>query len=205
MGFLDSIRDRLRPEDDYDYYDEDDDFEGYDEEEQPQRSGLLGNTSRPDVDSVKVTTRGGQRVTSDRGYGTASGLRRQDAGQDYGWEDEPDSYPGASTSTGYSPSSGSIVTPIQTQLPPYTLRPVAYDDVMTVVRRVRTNQPVVIVFANTGMDVAKRILDFCFGLSYGLNGKVEELDDRVFVVLPRGRVLSQSDLDKLATDGVISR
>ena len=91
------------------------------------------------------------------------------------------------------------------KLPPYVLKPVSYDDVQTVVRRVRTNQPVVIVFRNTNIETAKRILDFCFGLSFGLGGEVRELGDRVFVVLPADVDLSQSDLDKLVADGDLVR
>ena len=91
------------------------------------------------------------------------------------------------------------------QLPPYILRPVSYDDVQSVVRRVRTGQPVVLIFKNTNIEVAKRILDFSFGLSYGLDGAVEEVADRVFVVLPHGVSLTQADLDKLADEGEITR
>ena len=91
------------------------------------------------------------------------------------------------------------------QLPPYVLKPVSYDDVQTVVRRVRTNQPVVIVFRNTNIETAKRILDFCFGFSYGVNGEIEELGDRVFAVLPSGIQLTATDIDKLVADGDLIR
>ena len=91
------------------------------------------------------------------------------------------------------------------QLPPYVLRPVAYDDVQTVVRRVRTNQPVVLVFKQTDLEVAKRILDFCFGLSFGINGSVEELGDRVFAVCPHGVEVTSNDLDMLAREGIIAK
>ena len=91
------------------------------------------------------------------------------------------------------------------QLPPYVLKPVSYDDVQMVVRRVRTNQPVVLVFRNTNIETAKRILDFCFGLACGLGGVVDELGDRVFVVMPQGVELSDSDINKLVADGTIQR
>ena len=61
------------------------------------------------------------------------------------------------------------------------------------------------VFRNTNIDTAKRILDFCFGLSFGLDGEVSELGDRVFVVLPHGVQLSQADIDKLVADGDLVR
>ena len=60
MGFLDNLRDRLRgdePVDDYyDDYDEryDDGYGAYDEPR--ATSGVLGNTSRPEAESVSVYT-----------------------------------------------------------------------------------------------------------------------------------------------------
>ena len=69
----------------------------------------------------------------------------------------------------------------------------------------RTNQPVVLVFKNTNIETAKRILDFSFGLSYGVDGAVEELGDRVFAVLPQGISLTQADIDKLVSDGDLAR
>jgi cell division inhibitor SepF len=74
-----------------------------------------------------------------------------------------------------------------------------------VVRRVRTNQPVVLVFRNTNIEAAKRILDFSFGLAMGVGGQVQELGDRVFVVLPANVELSKSDIDKLVADGDLVR
>jgi cell division inhibitor SepF len=77
--------------------------------------------------------------------------------------------------------------------------------VQSVIRRVRTGQPVVLAFQNTKLETAKRILDFCFGLACGLDGTVEELGDRVFVVLPANMSLSEAELDKLVADGVLTR
>ena len=88
------------------------------------------------------------------------------------------------------------------KLPAYVLKPTSYDDVQTVVRRVRTNQPVVLSFKNLKIEVAKRILDFSFGLACGIDGSVEELGDRVFVVLPQGVELSETDRAKLTREGL---
>lgn len=225
MGFLDSIRDRLRggSDDDYyedDYYDEGYEDDGYSGAQEPRRRDvgssprLLGNTPRPEAESVSVYTRSGRPVSAERPASAAS-------------RPAPSTYAAPSpVEPSYQPSYHSDVTSVMRptssatpgdvglkpvsrvssgKLPPYVLKPVSYDDVQTVVRRVRTNQPVVIVFRNTNIETAKRILDFCFGLSFGLGGEVRELGDRVFVVLPADVDLSQSDLDKLVADGDLVR
>lgn len=188
MGFLDNLKDRILGTDD-DYYD--DDYDDYDdeEEEESNTTGILGNTRRPEADSVSVYTRSGRPLKPEPAAPTYEPERRSyDRYDDRYDREEP--MPRVSSSA---------------QLPPYVLRPVAYDDVQTVVRRVRTNQPVVLVFKQTDLEVAKRILDFCFGLSFGINGSVEELGDRVFAVTPAGHSLTQADIDRLVADGTITR
>ena len=75
MGFLDTIREKLNLNQDEDYYEDDyDDF--YEEdvvEEEPQRdtSGILGNTRRPEAESVSVYTRSGRPVSNNAGAASA--------------------------------------------------------------------------------------------------------------------------------------
>lgn len=120
----------------------------------------------------------------------------------------PLTQPGVFGSVGDTPADRGLTAVPRTvsgKLPPYVLKPKGYDDVQTVVRRVRTNQPVVLNFKALKIDTAKRILDFSFGLACGIDGSVEELGDRVFVVLPQGVALSDADKRKLRTDGIISK
>lgn len=225
MGFLDSIRDRFRGEAEDDYYDGYEGDQGYDEpapatrrESRTSTPGsaprLLGNTPRPEAESVSVYTRSGRPVGSSSAAAPAPVAPYEPAAQTRSFQPvEPAYHP-----TSYEPALGGAtsatpgdigLTPVARvnsgQLPPYVLRPVSYDDVQTVVRRVKTNQPVVIVFRNTNIEVAKRILDFCFGLSYGLDGDITELGDRVFAVTPAGIQLSRADIDKLVADGDLVR
>ena len=221
MGFLDSIRERLNLGGDDEYY-EDEEFEEYydDEDEEPQRdtSGILGNTRRPEAESVSVYTRSGRPVASNAGNASAGyGYPIEQGGysSDYRSAYGDPTHVAQNTGRGALGTAGSTtpgdigLTPLPrsgfAQLPPYVLKPVAYDDVQMVVRRVRTNQPVVLSFRNTNIEAAKRILDFSYGFSVGIGGAVEELGDRVFVVLPAGVSLTQSDLDKLVADGDLVR
>lgn len=205
MSFLDTIKERLRGGggdyyDDEEYYDE-----GYDDsyaEERPRRRDtssaprVLGTTPRPEAESVSVYTRSGRPVST-----------RPQARPNPDLAPSDGVMPGHDATRRGSDDFSSMATGRigSGQLPAYVLRPVSYDDVQTVVQRVRTNQPVVVVFRSTSNDVAKRILDFCFGFSCGIGGDVSELGDRVFAVLPAGTKLTATDLDKLAADGDLVR
>ena len=219
MSILDTLRAKLRGGQDDEYYD--DEYygdEGYDEvdeasprsyddrAQQGSSNRLLGNPSRPEAESVSVYTRSGKPISTNpaASYNPQQDMRSRASA--YASRQEPSGYTPSyeHTVSPNLPTPGDIgLRPVSRtsysgQLPPYVLRPVSYDDVQSVVRRVRTGQPVVLIFKNTNIEVAKRILDFSFGLSYGLDGAVEEVADRVFAVLPHGISLSQSDLDKLA-------
>ena len=254
MGFLDNIKnavqDRLGPQDARDdYYDDDyDDYDDYadgagtpeprHQEERPT-SGLLGNPSRPEANSVSVYTRSGRHLTNDdlsspaRGsyrdepsyrddgaYRTADDNWRASADHVVDFEPQhaepapaavssnyvpPMPQPGVFGATGNTPGDLGLTAHPRVssgKLPPYVLKPTSYDDVQMVIRRVRTNQPVVLSFKSLKVETAKRILDFCFGLACGVDGAVEELGDRVFAVLPHGIEITDADMAKLRKDGL---
>ena len=238
MGFLDNLKDKFQPRDNgyyddgYGDYDEPYDGDDYYDDRQPQHdeprgTGLLGNPSRPDADSVNVYPRSGRHLSgddlpstttdsSDSAYRAADDDWRASADAPRDFEPQPAddgaSYvppmtqPGVFGATGNTPADkGLTAVPRVTsgKLPAYVLKPTSYDDVQMVVRRVRTNQPVVLSFKNLKIDTAKRILDFSFGLACGIDGAVEELGDRVFVVLPQGVELAESDKRKLRSEGLL--
>lgn len=195
MGFLDDLKDRILGNSDDDYYDDDyDDFDDDFDDDEPATSGLLGNTRRPEADSVSVYTRSGRPLNEQK---PAYEPPERRVSYDRDRYDDTPSYDSFQREEPVKRVSSG-------QLPPYVLRPTAYDEVQSVVRRVRTNQPVVLVFKQTDIDVARRIIDFCYGLSFGINGSVEQLGDFCFAVLPAGINLTQADIDRLVADGTIA-
>ncbi|MDO4798867.1 MAG: cell division protein SepF, partial [Coriobacteriales bacterium] len=113
-------------------------------------------------------------------------------------DDYDNGYDDYAPSGSYSSAASTPSFNASGQLPPYVLRAEEYEDVQTVVRRVRTNQPVYLVLDETPADVAQRILDFCFGLSFGIGGEVQPTGGKSFLVLPAGITVSQSEIDRLA-------
>ncbi len=225
MGFLDSIKDRFAgPRDDgYDDYDEYDDYDDYGEypgetvgDARPRTSerhgsGVLGNSSRPAADSVNVYARGTAPTNEPRSsesWDSDATTMTQPVTPNV--RPVPEPVPAHNMPLGVSvpsvPSSYSSQIPSQSsKLPPYVLRPKSYDDVQTLMSRVRTNQTVVLVMIGTNLDTAKRILDFAYGFTCGIDGRVTELGDRVFAVCPHGAEVTQKDLELLARDGIIDR
>lgn len=195
-----------------------DSYRGY--EPADPGNGMLGQTRRGEAESVAVYTRSGQLVgEADRHASayTGAAATTRDASYRPGAYDTPSSYAQAQSqravpSSVPSPASQSstearvsAVLEGTPQLPAYVLRPESYDDVETVVRRVRTRQPVALVFAGVRTEVAKRVLDFSYGFACGLGASVREVGDRVFMVLPQGCEIKETDLAKLRKDGYLKQ
>lgn len=181
-------------------------------------NGVLGQTHRGEAESVAVYTRSGQLVgDADRHATTYNPPARSQDAASYrpGAYDTPSSY--AENLSARVPAPSAAPAPSETaqrisavvngtpQLPAFVLRPESYDDVETVVRRVRTKQPVALVFVGVRTEVAKRVLDFSYGFACGLGASVREVGDRVFMVLPAGCEVKESDLSKLRADGYLKK
>lgn len=82
-------------------------------------------------------------------------------------------------------------------LPAYIMNIASYDELETLVGRVRTGQPVALSLVHTDNALAHRVLDFCLGFACGVRGCVEELAHRVYVVIPQGVRLTQIDKDRI--------
>ena len=185
---------------------------GYDDE---LSNGVLGQTRRGEAESVAVYTRSVQLVgDADRHATTYNPPARSQDAVAYrpGAYDTPSSYasgmhaaPAPAPTPAVSTTADRVAAVINgtPQLPAYVLRPESYDDVETVVRRVRTKQPVALVFVGVRTEVAKRVLDFSYGFACGLGASVREVGDRVFMVLPQGCEIKDSDLSKLRADGYL--
>lgn len=191
--------------------------DGYQQPYQEESSlGVLGQTRRGEAESVAVYTRSGQLVGDADRHATTFNppARSQESAYRPGAYDTPSSYasttraaaataPAQTTRASETAARAAAVMNGTPQLPAYVLRPESYDDVETVVRRVRTKQPVALVFVGVRTEVAKRVLDFSYGFACGLGASVREVGDRVFMVLPQGCEVKDSDLAKLRSEGYL--
>ncbi len=82
------------------------------------------------------------------------------------------------------------------------LTPVSYGEVEEVARCLKAGDAVVLSLRNTQNQLAKRILDFAFGVASALDGSVDCAADKVFVIT-RGKGLSEQETMQLHNQGVL--
>lgn len=83
--------------------------------------------------------------------------------------------------------------------------PMTFNEVEEVGDRFRNAIPVIMNLAGAGESVAKRVLDFASGLIYGLDGRIERVGDRVFLLTPRGVEFSTEERRKLSERGFFNQ
>ncbi len=82
------------------------------------------------------------------------------------------------------------------------LKPVSYAEVERVAKIIKSGDVVVLSLRNTPDHLAKRILDFSFGVSSALDASVDCIADKVFVII-RGDTLSDEERFELRGQGVL--
>ncbi len=84
------------------------------------------------------------------------------------------------------------------------VRPSSYADVEKVANAAKAGKSVVLDLKNTKPDLAKRILDFSFGVASALNGTVDKVADRVFVFAKgNNKDLTKTEREYLFNQGVL--
>ena len=82
------------------------------------------------------------------------------------------------------------------------IKPASYGEVERVSRALKAGDAAVICLGNTQDSLAKRILDFSFGVASALDASVECIADKVFVIA-RGRGITESERADLRAQGVL--
>lgn len=76
-----------------------------------------------------------------------------------------------------------------------TIHPRSYNDAKIIGESFRENIPVIMNVTDMGDNDAKRLIDFSAGLAFALNGHIERVTDKVFLLTP-------ANLEVLGAEGV---
>jgi cell division inhibitor SepF len=87
----------------------------------------------------------------------------------------------------------------------HVTNPTTFNDVEEVGERFRNGIPVIMNLAGASEAVAKRLLDFASGLIYGLDGRIERVGDRVFLLTPVGTDVSTEERRRLSERGFFNQ
>jgi cell division inhibitor SepF len=112
--------------------------------------------------------------------------------------------PMGSSAPSSAPSQPSNVRPV-TSHKVHVTNPTTFNDVEEVGERFRNGIPVIMNLDGASESVAKRLLDFASGLIYGLDGRIERVGDRVFLLTPVGTDVSTEERRRLSERGFFNQ
>ncbi len=105
--------------------------------------------------------------------------------------------------------SGSVVAgPGVQQVPQVKMQivePRTFSEAQAIADKFKQGIPVIMNLTMTDQDLAKRLLDFASGLTYGLNGGLQKVSDKVFMLTPANVDVSDAQRAVLRDRGLFGQ
>ena len=79
--------------------------------------------------------------------------------------------------------------------------PRSFNDAQSIADKFKESVPVIVNLQGTDADLSKRLIDFSSGLTYALNGSMQRVADKVFLLTPRNVEVSAQERARLIDRG----
>ncbi len=83
--------------------------------------------------------------------------------------------------------------------------PRSFNDAQQVADRFKIGVPVILNLQSADQELSKRLIDFASGLTYALDGSMQRVADKVFLLTPRDVELSAEDRAKMLERGFFNQ
>ena len=83
--------------------------------------------------------------------------------------------------------------------------PKNFNDAQQIADRYKDDVPVILNLQQTDPDLSKRLIDFASGLTYALDGGMQRIADKVFLLTPRNVELSSEERARLIEKGFFNQ
>lgn len=87
----------------------------------------------------------------------------------------------------------------------HIVEPKSYSEAQGIADKYKQGTPVIMNMTMTQPDLAKRLLDFASGLTYGMNGGLQKISDKVFMLTPENVDVSAGDFRHLQEKGLFGQ
>jgi cell division inhibitor SepF len=83
--------------------------------------------------------------------------------------------------------------------------PKSFNDAQDVADKFKDSIPVILNLQSSDTDLSKRLIDFASGLTYALDGGMQRIADKVFLLTPRNVELSSEERARLIEKGFFNQ
>lgn len=177
----------------------DDEFDDYDYDE-PSGPSRRYVDPEPAVSSVRPVA----RESAGWEASPRDAARRESSPRDSGYREPGYREPGetAVASVSVTPRAAVVrpLSPVHTAKP-HVVEPTRFPDAQVIGDRFRNGQPVVVNLQDCERELARRMIDFCSGVTYALSGAMEKIDENVFLLTPSSVEVSSEERRRLQERG----
>ncbi len=131
--------------------------------------------------------------------------RRRDDYDEIFAEDEPSAAGGSRSTGGPTTVLRSVGSRTNGDVRVHLVIPKSFNDAQQVADRFKDSIPVILNLQNTETDLAKRLIDFASGLTYALDGGMQRIADKVFMLTPRNVEISAEERARLIEKGFFNQ
>lgn len=182
MGLWENIKSRLGFGNDWD-----DEYDEYYEDDKTRRGD-------GDPSSGAQVSGGYVDPYADRSQGVRRVERRTEFDRGRDWEGEREHL-----RTGRSEAEVGRAAP---QVKMHIVEPKSFTEAEGIADRFKRGTPVIMNMTGSTPELAKRLIDFASGLTYGLDGGLQKVADRVFMLTPANVDVSAGDVRRLRDKGL---
>lgn len=103
---------------------------------------------------------------------------------------------------GAAPRPKPVVRAVSASAKPHVVVPRSFNHAQEIADKFKANQPVIVNLQTAERDLARRLIDFCSGLCYGLGGNMEKVATQVYLLTPSNVEVSAEERRRLSERGL---
>jgi cell division inhibitor SepF len=107
-----------------------------------------------------------------------------------------------------APRRGPVMRPVEARPQPaevHLVVPKSFNDAQQIADKFKATVPVILNLQSAETDLAKRLIDFSSGLTYALDGGMQRVADKVFMLTPRNVEVSAEERARLLEKGFFNQ
>ncbi len=158
----------------------------------------FGIAEEEEWDEEYVTDEDIQRSYAERPNVRRLAPRRRERDFDDWTEPEPATAP-ERTTTAAPPRVAALPSPASVRV--HLVIPRSFNDAQQIADKFKEAIPVILNLQSSDQDLSKRLIDFASGLTYALDGGMQRVADKVFLLTPRNVEVSAEERARLLERG----
>jgi cell division inhibitor SepF len=131
--------------------------------------------------------------------------RRDEYDDIFAEDDDPDTAVAGGRRSGRSTTVLKPVTRTNGDVRVHLVVPKSFNDAQQIADKFKDSIPVILNLQNSETDLSKRLIDFASGLTYALDGGMQRIADKVFMLTPRNVEISAEERARLIEKGFFNQ